>query len=203
MAGDEPTPTMVDIAFPLGGHALPRDYRRALSEALEAALPWLSELPHAWLHRVNVSAGDGAFALLSGRSRVTLRVPRSRADDAEALAGAELTIGAQRVRLGAPRRRELLPHSTLYSHLVATEADDAIAFLNAVADELVALHVRARPVCGRRQAVDGGRLAGFSLMLDGLAPEASLRVLETGLGVERRLGCGLFVPHKSAVAVGA
>lgn len=203
MPGDDPMPTMIDVAFPLCGRALPRDHRRALTEALEGALPWLAALPHAWLHRVNVAAGDGALALLSGRSRLMLRVPRSRADDVNVLAGVELTIGTQRVRLGEPRRRELLPHSTLYSHLVAEDTADEIAFLNAVAGELVALEVRARPVCGRRQAVDDGRLAGFSLMLDGLSPEASLRVLETGLGIERRLGCGLFVPHKSAVAVGA
>jgi hypothetical protein len=40
-------------------------------------------------------------------------------------------------------------------------------------------------------------------MLHGLATAASLRVLEAGVGRHRRLGCGLFVPHKSAAAVGA
>lgn len=203
MSGDDPAPTMVDVAFPLTGHSLPRDHRRALTEALEAAVPWLNGLRHAWLHRVNVSTGDGALALLSGRSRITLRVPRSRAGDVDALTGAELKVGAQRVRLGVPRRRELLPHATLYSHLVATDAGDEIEFLQAITGELDALDVRARTVCGRRQSIDGGKLAGFSLMLDGLSRTASLRILETGLGVERRLGCGLFVPHKSAVAVGA
>jgi hypothetical protein len=39
-------------------------------------------------------------------------------------------------------------------------------------------------------------------MLDGLNAAHSLRVLEAGLGPHRRLGCGLFVPHKSSVAVG-
>jgi hypothetical protein len=40
-------------------------------------------------------------------------------------------------------------------------------------------------------------------MLDGLTVEDSLRVLESGLGAHRRLGCGVFVAHRSAVAVGA
>jgi hypothetical protein len=39
-------------------------------------------------------------------------------------------------------------------------------------------------------------------MLDGLSRSAALRVLEAGLGRHRRLGCGLFVPHRSAAAVG-
>jgi hypothetical protein len=43
---------------------------------------------------------------------------------------------------------------------------------------------------------------GFSLMLDALSPDHSLRMLEAGLGRHRRLGCGLFVPHRSAAAVG-
>ncbi|MEK7361238.1 MAG: type I-MYXAN CRISPR-associated protein Cas6/Cmx6, partial [Pseudomonadota bacterium] len=35
------------------------------------------------------------------------------------------------------------------------------------------------------------------------SPEHSLRMQATGLGAERKLGCGLFIPHKSAAAVGA
>jgi hypothetical protein len=50
---------------------------------------------------------------------------------------------------------------------------------------------------------DGVPVTGYSLMLDGLSPADSLRVLEAGLGRHRRLGCGLFVPHKSAAAVRA
>jgi hypothetical protein len=46
-------------------------------------------------------------------------------------------------------------------------------------------------------------LAGYSLLLDGLSPEHALRVMCTGLGAHHELGCGLFVPHKSAAAVGA
>jgi hypothetical protein len=40
-------------------------------------------------------------------------------------------------------------------------------------------------------------------MLDGLSREGALRMLDCGLGGHRRLGCGVFVPHKSAAAVGA
>ena len=43
----------------------------------------------------------------------------------------------------------------------------------------------------------------FSMMLHGLGPEQSLRLQQRGLGPHRLLGCGLFVPHKSAAAVGA
>jgi len=62
--------------------------------------------------------------------------------------------------------------------------------------------VACRPICGLHQVVEDGALQGFSLMLDGLANAASLRVLACGLGAHRRLGCGVFVPHRSAAAVG-
>jgi hypothetical protein len=51
--------------------------------------------------------------------------------------------------------------------------------------------------------VEAGTLRGYSLMLDGLTPAGALRMLEAGIGRHRRWGCGVFVPHKSAVAVGA
>jgi hypothetical protein len=38
-------------------------------------------------------------------------------------------------------------------------------------------------------------------MLHELSPEHSLRMQAAGLGAQRKLGCGIFVPHKSAGAV--
>jgi hypothetical protein len=46
-------------------------------------------------------------------------------------------------------------------------------------------------------------IAGFSLMLHGLSVADSLRVQRAGIGPHRLLGCGIFVPHRSAAAVGA
>jgi CRISPR-associated protein Cas6 len=193
---------MVDLPFALEGDALPREHRGLLAAALEAALPWLSELPGAGVHRLNVSAGGGPQALLSGRTRLTLRVPRERAGDAMALAGRELQLGASRLRVGAAHVRELLPYSALYACLVASGDADETAFVDAVVAELKALDVACRAICGRHQVTEAGAIQGFSLMLDGLNAAHSLRVLEAGLGPHRRLGCGVFVPHKSSVAVG-
>ncbi|MDO8419290.1 MAG: type I-MYXAN CRISPR-associated protein Cas6/Cmx6 [Rubrivivax sp.] len=198
---DEPVARMIDLAFVLQGEALPRDHRRELAAAIDQALPWWAALEGAGVHRLNVAAGGGPQALLSNRTRLTLRVPRERAADAAALQGATLQVGPARLRIGAPQPRELRPYSTLYAHLVAADEDEA-AFLGAVADELSALGVPCRPICGRRQVVEAGALQGYSLMLDGLNPVGALRVLEVGIGRHRRWGCGVFVPHKSAVAVG-
>lgn len=203
---EPPLPKMVDMSFDLGldapGGALARDHRRALAAALVRALPWLADTPGVGVHRLNLPAGGGAEAPLSRRTRLTLRVPIARAADAEALAGAALDIGDAALRVGRPRRRELLPFGTLYAHFVAFERDDEVAFLHEVEQALGALGVHARVICGRRHVVEGGELRGFSLMLDHLSPADALRVLEQGLGPHRELGCGVFVPHRSAAAVG-
>jgi len=51
--------------------------------------------------------------------------------------------------------------------------------------------------------ISGRVLDTFSLMLHALPEEQSLRLQRCGLGPHRLLGCGIFVPHKSAAAVGS
>lgn len=197
---------MVDVQFALQGQALPRDHRLALAAALVCRLPWLADPTQAGVHRVNAVAGLGPTALLSRRSRLGLRVRRERVGDLSPLAGAVLDIGGFALSLGGQAQvRELLPHGTLYAHLVTSQSDDELGFLAQVEQELQALGVACRLICGRRQAFehDDAPLAGFSLMLDGLTPAGSLTVLESGLGHHRHLGCGIFVPHKSGAAVRA
>jgi CRISPR-associated protein Cas6 len=106
--------------------------------------------------------------------------------------------------VGSAQVRELLPWGTLYAHLVAADgAADELEFLRDVDAQLQTLGVRGRAICGRRQVLAADDLQGFSLMVDGLSAQDSLCLLQAGLGRHRRLGCGLFVPHKSAAAVGA
>lgn len=198
--------SMVDVSYALRGQTLPRDNRQALALALERLVPWLADPSQAGVHHVNIVAGEGPTALLSRRARLVLRARRERVPELAPLQGATLDVGGFAVHLGHdPVVRELLPHGTLYAYAVATADDEELAFLGSIEEELKAMHVPCRPICGRRQLIDadGERLTGFSLMLDGLSPADSLRVLESGLGRHRRLGCGLFVPHKSAAAINA
>ena len=198
----ERKPSMVDIGYALDCASLPREHRCALADALESSLPWLVGLPGAGMHRLNFSASDGPDLLLARRTRLRVRVPRERADDAATLAGRVLQVGSRRLRINAAQQRELLPHGALYAHAVAADMEDEGAFQIAVQAELERMGVTARPICGRHQVWEGGLVQGFSLMLDGLTIENSLRILESGLGPHRRLGCGLFVAHRSAHAVG-
>lgn len=195
---------MVDVAFVLDGRALPRDHRWAMAHSLADLLPELADDPRAAVHPVKLVPGSGEPALLSARSRLVLRVARERAESVRALAGRTLEVGGCEVRLGEAQVRELLPHTTLYAHFVDAGEADEIDFLSAMADELASLAVRCPVVCGREQQLRGPQQAlhGYSLMLHGLREASALRILERGLGAHRLMGCGVFVPHKSAAAVG-
>lgn len=206
-----PQAAMVDLSFEILGGELPGEHRLALAEAVAAVLPWWAEpqQPAPGLHRLNLSRGSGT-ALLSRRTRLALRVPRERAVDAHRLAGRRLPLGTQGLHLGEGQQRELLPWGTLYAHLVIQAVAPACgeaAFQQALESELRLLGVQARAICGREQALEpalaGAARRGQGVMLDGLSAADALRVMDHGIGPHRAWGCGIFVPHKSAAAVGA
>jgi CRISPR-associated protein Cas6 len=203
---DVPEASVVDLVFPLVGRSVPRDYMPALHAALQQELPWLAQEARAGIHPLKLVHGSaaGPEGLLSPRTRLLMRLPRERVADASALAGRTLSVGGHPLELGAPHERALLAHATLYAYAVAAAGEDEVAFMQAVAGELQALGVRTQTVCGKRgdRPYEGRTLTTFSLMLHALSPADSLRVQEAGLGPHRLLGCGIFVPHKSAAAVG-
>lgn len=201
---ERPQANLVDVVFPLQGLRLPRDAAPALRAALQQALPWLDQEPQAGVHPLKLVPGTDADALLSQRTRLVLRLPRNRFNEATGLSGRTLQIDGHAVTLGLPHARELLSHRTLYAYAVAAEADDEIAFMQTINHELENLQVRSQVICGKRQqhAWPSGALTTFSMMLHGLSASDSLRLQAIGLGHHRLLGCGIFVPHKSASAVG-
>ncbi|MCS6944163.1 MAG: type I-MYXAN CRISPR-associated protein Cas6/Cmx6 [Sutterellaceae bacterium] len=190
---------MVDIVFPLRGGPIAPEYADALSEQLCAALPWLCNEAGAGVHPLRGTTSCGAELLLSGRAALALRVPAARSQDCKQLEGVRLDLGGT-IEVGTPRRRPLFAHPTLYSHLVVTDTEDEARFVADVRQALAAWNVHCDVIVGRRQSrrLAGTWRTGFSVMLHGLPPAASMHAQCAGLGAYRLLGCGLFVPHKSA-----
>lgn len=193
----------MDVVFPVGGLTLPRDHAQALQLALSAQLPWLDTDSLAGVHPIKVVQGNDEPALLSRRACLLLRVGAPRLQALMALKSLDLSVDGHALRLDAPHLRELQPHATLYAYKVAAESADEIAFMTGVGRELAELAIGGERVCGKRQrmAVSGRVVDTFSLMLHQLPPEQSMRLQQLGLGPHRLLGCGIFVPHKSAAAV--
>lgn len=198
-----PVATAVDMVFPVSGSTLPRDHAQALLDALCRQWPWLTSETQAGVHAIKLVPGTQSHALLSHRTKLLLRVPTHRAPEMLATSGINLVVAGLPVKLGPPHVRELLPYATLYAYKLAAANTNEVAFMAEVTRELAELGIGGERVCGMRQQLThvGGVLNTFSLMLHALAPEQSLRVQYQGIGPHRLLGCGIFIPHKSADAV--
>jgi CRISPR-associated protein Cas6 len=203
LAGD-----IVDAVFAIACPSLPVDHAYALSKAVEFALPWFADEPDAGLHTIHGAASgsgwmrpEGADALLqlSHRARLALRLPAHRFDDATALVGRTLDVAGWRLRVDKVALRPLSRITTLFARSVVLDGENETAFSAAAVAELDALGIRpARIVCGRTTplATPARVYETRSLMLAGLTLEESLALQRHGLGAKRKLGCGVFIPHK-------
>lgn len=198
-AGEE----IVDLVFALSGQVVAEDYADPLWQALRGALPWLEEDAAAVHPLAGTSLAQGE-RYLSKHSRLLLRLSGNRVERARALCGMRLDLGGA-VEVGAMTVRALGPTQVLHSPFVQVGLADDLAFLAKCRRLLDDLGVEGHMVSGKARSMQGAdsRLQGFSLMLHGLGSEDSLRLQRTGLGADRKHGCGVFVPHKSVAVVGA
>ena len=194
---------VVDAVFALRGHAVARNHAQALREALAARWPWLESDPMVAIHPLRLVPGNDDPSPLSKRARLMLRLPAQRMRELAAARDVEIDLMGQVLRLGPPQQQALRPHSALYAHRVAAPGPDEASFMALVEREIDALGIAAARVCGRHQqlVLPGRRIDAFSLLLHEMTPEHALRLQQRGLGDHRLLGCGVFVPHKSAAAV--
>lgn len=196
--------TVVDVAFEVHCERLPRDYGYSLFRALADQLDWLEKDASAGVHPLHGTASADGELFLGRRARLMLRLTPERAEQALALSGVRLALGSG-LDIGPGKVRELMPFATVYSHFVSTGSADEAEFLGHAAAQLKAAGLPESMIAGKAHAASTpeGPVRGFSLLLHGLTPKQSLAVQESGIGLGRKLGCGIFVPHKSVVAVGA
>jgi CRISPR-associated protein Cas6 len=202
---------MVDLQFVLLGKSVPLDYADALWRAIRAALPWLDSETLAGVHPLyGLSPGRDEW-YLSRRSHLNVRLPRERIADAQALVGVHLDLSGQSIEVGKVTEKAIAHTPVLYSKFVTLDSDagglpDEAQFFAACQAALTKLEIKPHAVlCGKRQSARAthGTLHGFSLMVTGLDEAATLRLMKHGLGVERKRGCGIFIPHKSNPADGS
>lgn len=200
---------VVDAVFAIECRSLPVDHAFALSAAIQAALPWFADEPQAGLHTVHGAAsgsgwmrpeGGEALLQLSQRTKLVLRLPESRLADAAALSGRTLDIGGFPMRVGRLAPRPLVRIASLFSRgVIFEDARDEAGFLAAAAMALRSLGVEASTLlCGRDVALATPQRSyrARSLMVTVATPAQSLALQRHGLGEGRKLGCGLFIPHK-------
>jgi CRISPR-associated protein Cas6 len=200
---------VLDAVFAIECRSLPVDHAWALSQAVQSALPWFMDEPQAGLHTVHGAAsgagwvrpeGEDAELQLSRRTRLVLRLPAGRLGDAAALRGRTLDVSGHSMRVGKLAPRPLARVASLFSRGVIFEGAAGEAdFAAAAAGALRAFGIEAVTLlCGRAAALatPQGVLTARSLMVTVATPAQSLALQRHGLGESRKLGCGLFIPHK-------
>lgn len=208
---------MADLSFKIGCKQIALDHAHALSQALQQALPWLADEERAGVHMIHgASSGNGwqrpdeeggeDFIYLSNRSRMMLRLPKDRFEDVNALVGQTLDVGGNSVTVGNYQVKPFTSMGTLFSRYILLED-------NETEDQLVARLSRDMEAMGivLRKALCGidhqfhlpqGGVRTMSVMVADLAPDEAVILQTHGIGRGRKMGFGLFIPHKGIKPVG-
>lgn len=194
----------LDLHFPLLGREIPLDHGYALYAALSRALEapddlWLHGNDDLGVHLIRGRyLGKGRLALAQG-SRLTIRLPAGLIPKFLPLAGKQLALGGDALRVGIPQPFALLPAPNLYAHLVTTKnGQDETRFDTEIPRQLEALSIRGKLQRGPRRSfvVKDKKVVAHSLLVTELTAEESIRLQEQGLGGRRKLGCGIFLPKE-------
>ncbi len=202
-----------DLVFAVRGQRLDIDHAFALAEALRLHLD-AAVCERIGVHGVHLAgSGNGwnrpeqgdADIPLSRRARLVIRAHR---DDYEAIAAIceqTLHLGGQQLQVGACSTRKLSSLASLHARAVCCDREQSEPeFLAQTAAALRRLDIEVeRMICGRSSEIRtaAGSLFARALLVADLKPEESVRLQQQGLGDNRMLGCGLFVPHRGIDAV--
>lgn len=214
--------TYLELHFPILGTTLPTQYQYPLYAALSHLVPSL----HAKDSPVRIGpirgmpTGQGTMQLPDGRSLLKLRLPDDHLRIALPLAGKALEVAGHRVRLGVPQVLSLIPATTLIARLVLIKPNQLKAeknkplvpptpeqFLDRVKKKLTEMEIQAIPSLPHNPAgtprrgilrIHSKSIVGYSVRVEGLTAEESIKLQEEGLGGRLRLGCGFFVPVKES-----
>lgn len=208
------TDDVVDLSFKIRCCQLPTMHAWELSQALLDVLPWLADEQQAGIHQIHGATSgngwerppDGELIHLSKRTRMELRVPKNRTDDAMMLVGKVLDIAGHTLEVGEPSVKSLIPLNTIFSRYVEVpEGLDEDAFMEWAVSEIRQLDIRPRKMlCGIAHNIHTPEreIETRSLMIADLDKPSSIKLQEQGIGPDRHLGCGIFMPHKGISAVG-
>lgn len=208
---------VADLSFKITCKQIALDHAQDLSAALLQALPWLAEEALAGIHMIHGAttgngwqrpeeSGEDDFIYLSRRSRMQLRLPKNRFSDAEQLVGQTLEVGGYTLTVGEYQIKPLSPLGTLFSRYLLLEEDETEnQLIQRVASDMESMGIRLKKaLCGigHEFNLPEGRRRTMSLMVADLDPDEAVMLQQKGIGEGRKMGFGLFIPHKGIKPVG-
>jgi CRISPR-associated protein Cas6 len=201
---------VVDISFGIECDCLPVDHAYALSSAILEVLPWLADEPEAGLHLIHGGPSINGWQapespdetiLLSKRTKLRLRIPKTRVQDAEKLSGKTLDVAGNSMKIGKAKTLLLVNSNTLYARYIASDIEeDEETFTQRMISELRDMGLKfTKILSGRDHTLAGpdGEINTKSLMVSGLPAQDAVKLQILGVGPYQHMGIGLFVASKS------
>lgn len=201
---------VVDLVFSIECASIPVDHAYALSSAILEILPWFSDEPEAGLHLIyggtsmhgwQAPESPDENILLSKRTKLRLRLPKTRLEDATELCGKTLDVAGNSMKIGQAKTMLLVNSNTLFSRHIASGMDeDEETFTQRMIQELRAMNLKfTKILSGRDHAVTSpdGEIYTKSLMVSGLSAQDAVKLQILGVGPYQHMGIGLFVASKS------
>ncbi len=201
---------LIEARFPLRGDQIPTDHLYALYAALSHTVPAFHTGGAVRFGPIAGEKGEKGRIRLHQRSALRVRLPAEEIGTVLPLAGRDLDLGGHHIQLGFPTVVPLQAAPALAARVVTYKhAVEPHRFLQVTRQRLDALAIRGEPgiflIQSRSRVgeprrvvvrIKGVRIVGYSLLVDGLTAEESIRLQESKFGSRTGIGCGFFVPYR-------
>ncbi len=202
---------IIDLAFSMSCDQLPNDHNYALHRAIVEHLPWFATEERVALHSIHAGdSGNGwerpneadAMIYPSRRTKLMLRLPEHLVEAAQQLSGRTLDLGVTTIEIGDAKKRPLSRSTAMLARYVIDEFLDQSEerFLHDCVEQLKALDIEFKKILvGRQNSVNLGDRSAVcrSIFVADLGVQDTMRLQELGIGSHQRVGCGVFIPHKT------
>jgi CRISPR-associated protein Cas6 len=195
---------IVNLSFPVIGESLPADHNYQLYAALSKQIPQIHQLEGLAINTIPGIPDKKGKIALTRNSRLLIKLPVEAVARVYILAGQVLNVGGHSIQVGNPELQTLQPTDSLKARLVAIKGyTEPQSFLEAAQRQLQALNVNGNIGIPANEEGEPKRLTlkiknyhvvGFSVVVNQLSPNDSLKLQVYGLGGKQRLGCGFFHP---------
>ena len=206
---------VVDLLFKIECKSLPLDHGFDLSEQIVQHIPWIKDEPQAAIHQIHVAESANGWMrpedpetevlCLSRRTKMTIRLPATRLGDINTLTGKTLDIAGHKLTVGNYTTKKLSKLTTIFARYVDTKGtEDENKFLEDMVQQLLEKDIKVKKMLSgklMRHKTDQGMLLTRKLMVSDLDVNQSVLLQEQGIGNNKLLGMGIFMPHKGIDAV--
>jgi CRISPR-associated protein Cas6 len=190
--GPEPK---IDLCFTILGQKLAVDHGFTVYAAVSRVVPLIHDDKDIGLKLIRGRYIGNGVLDISPHSELILRIPANHIGRYLSLAGKTLEVFDDKLNVGVPKSRALVPSPVVYAQLVTTRnAQEQPRFEAEVRSQMERLNLKGKVSIGKRRTfqIHGKQVVGYSLLLSELSAEDSISLQEHGLGGRRKMGCGFF-----------